>query len=86
MGEYEVILRPAAQRDLRKLGAQFYGNIVLALNSLKEQPRPKGTRKLVGQKNEWRLRVGDYRILYEINDSERMVRIFRIVHRREAYR
>jgi mRNA interferase RelE/StbE len=61
MDDYEVILRPAAQRDLRKIAEPFYGRILTALSSLKEQPRPKGVRKLAGYDNEWRLRVGDYR-------------------------
>lgn len=86
MDDYEVILRPAAQRDLRKISEPSYGRIIAALNSLKKQRRPAGVRKLAGQENEWRLRVGDYRILYEINDDVRIVRVFRIAHRREAYR
>ncbi len=86
MNDYEVILRPAAQRDLRKISEPFYGRIVTALNNLKENPRPAGVRKLAGQDNEWRLRVGDYRTLFEIDDLERIVRVFRIAHRREAYR
>lgn len=86
MDDYVVILRPAAQRDLRKISEPSYGRIITALNNLKEQPRAAGVRKLAGQENEWRLRVGDYRVLYEISDDERIVRIFRIAHRREAYR
>lgn len=86
MDGYEVVLRPAAQRDLRKISEPSYGRIIAELNSLKEQPRPPGVRKLVGQDNEWRVRVGDYRILYEIDDFNRIVRIFRIAHRREVYR
>lgn len=86
MREYEIVLRPAAQRDLRKITEPDHTRIINALKGLKEQARPKGVRKLAGQENEWRLRVGDYRILYEIVDSEQTVRIFRIAHRREAYR
>ena len=86
MNEYEIILRPAAQRDLRKIKEPSRTRIITALKGLKEQARPKGVRKLAGQANEWRMRVGDYRILYEIIDSEQIVHIFRIAHRREAYR
>jgi mRNA interferase RelE/StbE len=50
------------------------------------QPRPPGCKKLSGSQNEWRVRVGDYRILYEIDDRIRRVRIYAIGHRREIYR
>jgi mRNA interferase RelE/StbE len=82
---YQVLLRPAAQRDLKKLPKRVFARISEELGRLSDNPRPRGVKKLSGQENEWRLRTGDYRILYEISDSERVVRIFRIAHRREAY-
>ena len=60
--------------------------MVAVLQELADSPRPKGVKKLVGQENEWRIRVGDYRVLYEVDDATRIVKIFRIAHRREAYR
>ena len=49
-------------------------------------PRPPGVIKLRGAENEWRIRVGDYRIIYEIDDDKRLIAILRIRHRREVYR
>jgi len=68
---YQVVLRPAAQRDLHKIPEPYYGKIIAILNRLKTVARPGNVKKLKGQENEWRLRTGDYRILYEINDSEK---------------
>ncbi|MEK7448974.1 MAG: type II toxin-antitoxin system RelE/ParE family toxin, partial [Planctomycetota bacterium] len=53
---------------------------------LKENPHPLGTRKILGSKNDWRIRVGTYRIIYEIDDKTRTVKIFRVKHRKNAYR
>jgi mRNA interferase RelE/StbE len=61
-------------------------NIRNVLNSLGEEPRPVGCKKLIGSKNRWRIRIGNYRILYEINDDLKTVEIFRIAHRKDVYR
>jgi len=53
---------------------------------LAENPKPPGCRKLIGAENDWRIRVGDYRLIYEIDDAALVVRIWRIRHRREVYR
>lgn len=83
---YRVFLRPAAERDLDGLAVEVRSRIAKHLQTLVFQPRPHGVKKLAGSDNEWRLRVGDYRILYEIIEGDRFVRIFRIAHRREVYR
>lgn len=83
---YSVLLRPAAVRDLRSLSGQMRKRIEAAVDQLSENARPPGARKLAGFDNEWRIRVGDYRILYLIDDQGREVTIARIAHRREAYR
>ena len=83
---YEVHLENAAQRDLKKLTAEVYHRIVSHLKELKSNPRPSGSRKITGSKNDWRVRVGDYRILYEIDDKLRKVNVMKIRHRREVYR
>lgn len=61
-------------------------NVIAAMRELAANPRPPGCRKLVGGKNDWRNRVGDYRVVYEIADAIRVVRINRVRHRRENYR
>jgi mRNA interferase RelE/StbE len=69
-----------------RLTSQDFKRIVGAMRDLAENPRPPGCRKLVGGEGDWRLRVGDYRVLYEINDMRKVVRVLHVKHRREAYR
>ena len=83
---YSVYLRPAASRDLRGLSSQVKERIETAIDQLAERPRPPKAKELVGYDNEWRLRVGDYRVLYVTDDSVQRVTIVRVAHRREAYR
>jgi mRNA interferase RelE/StbE len=83
---YRILLRPAAIRDLDSLDAKVRGRMERAIDRLRDNPRPPGSKKLVGFENEWRLRVGDYRVLYVIDDTARQVVVARAAHRREAYR
>jgi mRNA interferase RelE/StbE len=83
---YEVSLERRAERDLKKLPAEVFNRIIPPVKALSENPKPSGCRKITGSKNDWRLRVGDYRVIYEINEREKAVRIMRIRHRREVYR
>ncbi len=83
---YSILLRPAALRDLKGLPAEMRKRIEKAIDRLKDDPRPVKSRKLVGFDDEWRPRVGDYRVLYVINDADRRVMIARVAHRREVYR
>ena len=83
---YSILLRPAAVRDLKSLPSGVRTRIEKAIVRLADEPRTSGTRKLVSFENEWRLRVGDYRVLYLINDPEQRIMIARVAHRREAYR
>jgi len=84
--KYKIVLRPAAKRDSDVLDRETFDRILSKINVLKCDARPPGVKKLVGHDNEYRLRAGKYRILYEIDDNEKIVRIFRVLHRREAYR
>ncbi len=83
---YEVYLEGAAERDLRRLPAETFHRIVPRIRALSENPRPPGCRKLTGSENDWRIRIGAYRVVYEIDESEEVVRVFRVRHRREAHR
>ena len=83
---YSILVRPAAARDLKALSPDVRKRIDTAIDRLGNEPRPPGARKLVGFDDEWRVRVGDYRVLYVIHDSDRRVVIARVAHRREAYR
>jgi mRNA interferase RelE/StbE len=83
---YTVLLRPAAERDRGSLPPDLRRRINEALVALEEDPRPSDTVKLSGHQNRWRIRVGDYRILYEVDDAAHQVLVLRIAHRREVYR
>ena len=83
---YRVLLERSAERDLRRLTPPIHDRVIAALQALADNPRPQGCRKLVGSVNDWRIRVGDYRVVYEIADVIRVVRVHRVRHRREVYR
>lgn len=83
---YEIFLEKRAQRDLRRLEDQLFRRVIRAIRALSGEPRPQGCRKIVGSDRDWRIRVGDYRIIYEIDDESTVIRIMFIRHRREAYR
>ena len=73
-------------KDLKKSSADEFNRILSHIMDLKDTPRPTGALKIVGSKNDWRLRIGKYRVIYEIDDRHKVVRIFRVKHRREAYK
>ncbi|HEX7360254.1 MAG TPA: type II toxin-antitoxin system RelE/ParE family toxin [Bryobacteraceae bacterium] len=75
----------SAAKELHVLPAKVVARIVPRLEHLASAPRPPGCKKLKGGDKEWRIRVGDYRIVYEIDDTARLVDVTRIAHRREAY-
>lgn len=83
---HKVYLEGAAERDLKRLAAEEFNRIIENIKVLRENPRPPGCRKISGSKNDWRIRVGSYRIIYEIDDKAKTIKIFRIRYRREAYR
>jgi mRNA interferase RelE/StbE len=83
---YEVLIERAAERDLKSLPTAIFNRIVPRIRALAEDPRPSGCHKLAGSKNDWRIRIGNYRVVYEIDDARKLVRIFRVRHRREVYR
>ena len=83
---YAVHMRSAAERERRRLQDQIRRRLNQRLLHLESEPRPSGVEKLVGRPNSWRVRVGDYRILYEIDDANQRVTVYRIAHRRDAYR
>lgn len=83
---HEVYLEGAAERDLKRLTAEEFHRIIENIRGLRENPRPPGCRKIARSKNDWRVRVGSYRIIYEIDAKAKAIKILRIRYRREAYR
>lgn len=83
---YRITLAPAAARQLRKLEPPVRRRIQAALELLAVDPRPPAATQLVGGAGEWRVRTGDYRIVYDIEDEQLLVLVLRVGHRREIYR
>ena len=84
---YQILIKPSAKKELKKLSPFIATSIANKIDTLAADPRPAGCKKLVNNKEElWRVRVGDYRILYAIDDVVRIVDIQQIGHRREIYR
>ena len=82
---YSVEYLPSAQKQLDALTGDIHGHISAAVDDLEDNPRPLGCKKLKGR-DEYRIRVGDYRVVYEIYDDVLIVLIVRIAHRREVYK
>jgi mRNA interferase RelE/StbE len=83
---YRVVLRRSAARELEDLTQPIRRRVTRAIGTLAADPRPTGSKLLTGPERIWRLRVGDYRILYRINDDMVEVLVIRVRHRGEAYR
>ena len=81
---YRVELAPAAQRDLRRLPLQVQARLATPIRSLAHSPRPPGVRKVKGQERTWRIRVGPYRVVYDLYEGEQLVVIFKVDRRRES--
>lgn len=83
---YEVRKTRRVQREIDAIEKRDRLRIEGAIALLAENPRPPKATKLVDQRNRWRVRTGDYRILYEIDDGVLTVLVIRVAHRREVYR
>jgi len=82
---YALAFRPAALRALHKFDRQAAERIKSAAEALRDDPRPSGAKMLTGSHGLWRIRVGDYRIVYAIDDERRVVRVAAVGHRRDVY-
>jgi mRNA interferase RelE/StbE len=78
-------LTSSAAKELQKLSGQLVSRILPRLERLTSDPRPPGCKKLQAGDREWRIRVGDYRVIYTIDDAESLVEVTRIRHRSEVY-
>ncbi|MBN1556207.1 MAG: type II toxin-antitoxin system RelE/ParE family toxin [Phycisphaerae bacterium] len=83
---YRIRIKPQAEKALGKIPNPHRRRIAKAIDSLARTPRPSGCTKIVGAENAYRIRVGDYRIVYEIEDNVLIVYVIRIAHRRDIYR
>ncbi len=82
---HKVYVEKSAQKDLKKIPLEELQKILEEIKKLSLNPRPAGCRKLTGSKNDWRIRIGNYRVVYEINDREKSIKVMIVRHRRNVY-
>ena len=85
MADYSVQVKPSARKELEALPDNVLARVLQRLEALRATPRPAGCKRLKGYKDQWRIRVGDWRVVYIIDDSAKLISITRIAHRREVY-
>jgi len=83
---HEILLVKQAEKDLKNLPIQIFDRVITAIKDLSSNPRPSGCLKLKNLSQDYRIRVGDYRIIYEIDNKNQIVKVMRVRHRRESYR
>lgn len=85
---YAISILPSAVRQLEKLARPARRSVAAAIDTLATEPRPRSARRLAGTGSQliWRVRVGDYRIVYQVDDARSVVIVVRVADRREAYR
>ncbi len=85
MADYAITFARSARQELESFDAHIVKRILPKIEWLAKAPRPAGCRKLKGEKNLWRVRIGDYRVVYAIYDDERRVDVIAVRHRSKAY-
>ena len=85
MARYSLEIKQSAQKELNALDDALFTRIDRKILVLADNPRPAGCKKLRGYKDQWRLRAGDWRVVYIVDDAAKLVTITRIAHRREVY-
>lgn len=83
---YRVLVRPHVRKDLTRFPEFVQRHLLDEMTGLSKEPRPRGCKKLAGSQNSWRVRVADYRILYVIDEKQRVVVVYRVRHRKDVYK
>lgn len=83
---YKIVWKQSAVKELKQIPPKMIGRIVADVENLSEDPHPPGTRKIIGTQNTYRIRIGDYRVIYQIIDQVLIIEILRVAHRKEVYR
>jgi len=86
MAAYEILFARSARKELEDIEVRFAVQILKKIEELSINPRPTGSKKLKGEKDLWRLRVGNYRVIYSISDSDKLIDVSVIRHRKDVYR
>jgi mRNA interferase RelE/StbE len=82
---YSLRIKQSAQKELDALGDKLFARVDRKILLLANNPRASGCRKLKGYKDQWRIRIGDYRVIYVIDDAAKTVTLTQVAHRREVY-
>jgi mRNA interferase RelE/StbE len=83
---YSIVISKSVQKQINDLPSQIRNRVVEKIQSLAQEPRPSDIVKLKGSGKEYRIRIGDYRVRYEIDDSSQIIRLLQCKHRRDVYR
>lgn len=82
---YKVTIKKSAQKEIKALPKNVIKRVLNKIKQLAEEPRPSGCRKIVGTENTWRIRVGNYRIIYNVFDEILLIEVIAVKHRKDAY-
>jgi mRNA interferase RelE/StbE len=85
VSNYSVEVKPPARKELEALPNDLLARVIRRIESLGNTPRPPGCKKLKGYEDQWRVRVGDWRVVYIIADPAKLISVTRVAHRREVY-
>jgi mRNA interferase RelE/StbE len=85
VAEYQIVIKPSAVKELDRLRLTVAERVVAKIKVLTNTPRPNGVKKLEGELVRWRIRVGDWRVIYAIDDGRQVVDIIYVRHRSKAY-
>ena len=85
MADYTIVFARTARKELEVVDVVTANRVFPRIETLASEPRPRGSRKLHGEENLWRIRIGDYRVIYAIYDKEQIVDIIAVRHRSKAY-
>ena len=86
MASYEIQWKHSAEKKLRGIDRQFISRIIEAIGSLSHNPFPSQHRKLQGSASSYRIRIGDYRVIYQVDKENKIIVIYHIRHRKDIYR
>ena len=85
MDSYKVELTKRAEKEIQRIDRRYIARILETIEGLAEEPHPHGSTKLVGTDNTYRIRIGDYRIVYEVFENRLLVVVIRVRHRKNVY-
>lgn len=82
---YKVTIKKSAQKEIKALPKNVIKRVLVKIKQLADEPRPSGCRKIVGTEDTWRIRVGNYRIIYNVFDDVLLIEVIAVKHRKDAY-